>query len=112
MRSGGTCHYVGRGMLTSMGGIKMGQSHETERRRPLMGVSELIEQLRSLLANEIDLASDTPVEVLVGRRRYALVGTQAESDDDGRPVVTLLTALGLRCCRRWRRPPIDDRDRS
>jgi hypothetical protein len=90
----------------------MGQSHGTERRRPLVGVSELIEQLRSLLANEIDLASDTPVEVLVGRRRYALVGTQAESDDDGRPVVTLPTALGLRCCRTWRMPPIDERDRS
>jgi hypothetical protein len=58
-------------------------------------VSELIEQLGALLASETDLASDTPVEVLVGRQRYALVGTQAELDDDSRAVVTLLTALGL-----------------
>ena len=58
-------------------------------------MSELIEQLRSLLANDTDLASDTPVEVLVGRQRYAVVGSQAELDDDGRAVVTLLTALRI-----------------
>jgi len=55
-------------------------------------VSELIEQLGSLLASETDLASDTPVEVLVGRRRYVLVGRETELDDDSRAVVVLLTA--------------------
>jgi len=33
--------------------------------------------------------------VLVGRQRYAVVGSQAELDDDGRAVVTLLTALRI-----------------
>jgi len=58
-----------------------------------LGVSELIEQLTALLAEEVDLASDAPVEALVGRRRYALVGTQAELDDDSRAVVTLVMGL-------------------
>lgn len=74
------------------GGIEVGQSHETERQPPLVSVSELIEQLGSLLASETDLASDTPVEVLVGRRRYVLVGRETELDDDSRAVVVLLTA--------------------
>jgi hypothetical protein len=80
-------------MIGSIWGIKVGQSHETRRQPPLVRVSELIEQLGSLLASETDLVSDTPVEVLVGRQRYAVVGTQAELDDDSRAVVTLLTAL-------------------
>lgn len=52
-----------------MRGDQDAQSHETERQPSPVGVSELIEQLRSLLANETDLASDTPVEVLVDRCR-------------------------------------------
>jgi hypothetical protein len=51
--------------------MMVGQSHETSRQPPLASVSELINQLGSLLASETDLASDTPVEVLVGRQRYA-----------------------------------------
>src|SRR5262249_7379839 len=65
-----------------MRGDQDGQSHKTNRQPPLVGVSELIEQLRSLLTNETDLASDTPVKVLVRRQRYALVGAHAELEDD------------------------------
>jgi len=62
--------------------------------------------LRALLVNEPDLASDTPVEVLVGHRRYPLVGAQAELNDDNRAVTTLVTALRARCGRRWRMSPM------
>lgn len=84
-----------------VGGVKTEHGHETERQRTLVGVSDLIEQLGSLLASETDLASDTPVEVLVGWRRHALLGTQAELDNDSRPLVTLLTASSRRYGRAW-----------
>src|SRR5215472_848601 len=81
--------------LVDVRGVVMEPSRETGRHGPVVGLSELIEQLRSLFADETDLASDAPVEVLVGRQRYAVVGTQAELDDDSRAVVTLLAALRL-----------------